>query len=246
MVTAKKQKIIITSALPYVNNVPHLGTMVCVLSSDVFARYLRLKKENVILVCGTDEHGTTAEVKAAEEGITPRQLVDKYFKIHKQVYEWFGCKFDCFGRTSSQENKEVTIDIFEKLDKNGYIIEKEVEQAFCNKCSKFLADRYVEGICPFCNYDEARGDQCEKCGRLLDPTSLKDARCKVCGSEPEIRKTNHLFIDLPKIKPKLEKWIFNVEDEWNIPLEGATNSNQDLGYKANAIHLEHQYLRYLQ
>ena len=220
-----KSKIIVTSALPYVNNVPHLGTMVCVLSSDVYSRYLRLKKKDVLFVCGTDEHGTTAEVKAAEEGVTPRQLVDKYFKIHKQVYEWFGCKFDCFGRTSSEANKEVTIDIFNKLDKNGYIKEDEIEQAYCTKCDKFLADRFVEGICPFCKYDEARGDQCEKCGRLLNPTDLQDARCKVCGSAPEIRKTKHLFINLPKLKQKLEKWVFNVEDNWTTNAKTLTHGH---------------------
>jgi len=233
--TKEKKKIIITSALPYVNNVPHLGTMVCVLSSDVYARFLRAKGEDVILVCGTDEHGTTAEVKAAEEGITPRQLVDKYFKIHKQVYEWFGCKFDCFGRTSSEANKEVTIDIFKKLDKNGYIKEDEIEQAYCNKCNKFLADRFVEGTCPFCKYEDARGDQCEKCGRLLNPTDLKNARCKVCGSAPEIRKTKHLFINLPKLKPKLEKWIFNVEDNWSTNAKTLTHGWFKEGIKPRCI-----------
>jgi len=233
--TKGKSKIIITSALPYVNNVPHLGTMVCVLSSDVYARYLRLKKKDVLFVCGTDEHGTTAEVKAAEEGVTPRQLVDKYFKIHKQVYEWFECKFDCFVRTSSDENKEVTIDIFNKLDKNGYIKEDEIEQAYCTKCDKFLADRFVEGICPFCKYDEARGDQCEKCGRLLNPTDLNDARCKVCSSAPEIRKTKHLFINLPKLKPKLEKWVFNVEDNWTTNAKTLTHGWFKEGLKPRCI-----------
>ena len=106
------KRTIVTSALPYVNNVPHLGTTVCVISADVYARYLKLKGENAIYVCGTDEYGTTAEVKALEEGLTPKQLVDKYYKIHKEIYEWFNCEFDCFGRTSSKENKEVAIDIF--------------------------------------------------------------------------------------------------------------------------------------
>ena len=141
MVT-KLKRTIITSALPYVNNVPHLGTCVCVISADVYARYLKSKGEEVIYVCGTDEHGTTAEVKALEEGLTPRQLVDKYFEIHKKVYEWFNCDFDCFGRTSSKENKEVSIDIFNKLDKNKFITENTLQQPYCNECKKFLSDRY--------------------------------------------------------------------------------------------------------
>ena len=144
MVTNFKRTLI-TSALPYVNNVPHIGTLVCVISADVFSRYLKSKGEDSISILGTDEHGTTAEVKALEEGLTPRQLVDKYFKIHKEIYEWFNCEFDCFGRTSSKENKEVAIDIFEKLDKHGFIKENTLKQPFCEKCDKLLSDRFVEG-----------------------------------------------------------------------------------------------------
>ncbi|MBW3012104.1 class I tRNA ligase family protein, partial [Candidatus Woesearchaeota archaeon] len=171
-------KTLVTSALPYVNNVPHLGNMVCVLSADVYARYLRSKGEDVISVLGTDEHGTTTEAMAIQEGVTPRQLTDKYFELHTKIYNWFLCSFDCYGRTSSESNKEVTIDIFKKLNENKYIFEDEVEQAFCLKCNKFLADRFVEGKCPHCNYENARGDQCENCGRLLDPIDLVDAKCK--------------------------------------------------------------------
>jgi methionyl-tRNA synthetase len=230
-----KKKILVTSALPYVNNIPHLGTLVCVLSADVFTRYLRLRRENVISVCGTDEHGTTAEVKALEEGLTPRQLVDKYYKIHREIYEWFNCSFDCFGRTSSQENKEITIDIFNKLDKNGYIIENELEQSYCSKCKKFLSDRFVEGECPHCGYKHARGDQCEKCGKLLSATELVDARCKICCSKPEIRKSRHLFIDLPKIEPKLRKWIDKVKKRWSLNAVTMTDGWLKEGIKPRCI-----------
>lgn len=208
-------KILVTSALPYVNNVPHLGTMVCVFSADVYTRFLRLKGENVISVLGTDEHGTTAEVKAIEEGVTPRELVDKYFKIHKEIYDWFECDFDCFGRTSSEANKDVTIDIFQKLDKNGYIVEQELEQTYCRKCDKFLADRFVIGECPHCGYPEARGDQCESCSKLLNAIELKNPKCSICGTAPEIKKSRHLFIDLPKLEPKLVEWMDKVKAGWS-------------------------------
>jgi methionyl-tRNA synthetase len=209
------KKILVTSALPYVNNVPHLGNMVCVLSADVYTRFLRSRGYDVISVLGTDEHGTTTEAKAIEEGLTPKELTDKYFKIHKDIYEWFNTKFDCIGRTSSKENKEVTIDIFKKLYDNGYVFEDEIEQAFCIKCDKFLADRFVEGTCPKCNYEHARGDQCENCGALLDPVELLEPKCKFCGIPPEIKRTKHLFIDLPKLEPELMKWIDEKKSTWS-------------------------------
>lgn len=210
-----QEKILVTSALPYVNNVPHLGNMVCVVSADVYTRFLRSTGRDVVSVLGTDEHGTTTEVMAMQEGITPKELTDKYFKIHKQIYDWFLCSFDCFGRTSSAANKEVTLQIFDKLYKNGYIREEEIEQAYCLKDEKFLADRFVEGKCPHCNYEHARGDQCENCGRLLDAVELIDAKCKFCGMPPEIKRSKHLFIDLPKLKPDLLKWIKKTEKNWS-------------------------------
>src|SRR3989344_2789036 len=148
----KKKKVLITSALPYVNNVPHLGNIIgCVLSADVFARFCRSYGCETIFICGTDEHGTTTEVKAIEEGITPKEVCDKYFIIHKEVYEWFNCSFDKFGRSSSKTNYEISIDIFKKLDQNGYILEDELEQMYDSKAKKFLADRFVEGTCPKCS-----------------------------------------------------------------------------------------------
>jgi len=208
------KKVLITSALPYVNNVPHLGTMLPILSADVYARFLRLNSVNTMFVCGTDEHGTTAEVKALEEGVSPRELVDKYFKIHKKVYSWFLCSFDAFGRTSSKTNAETTIDIFQKLDKNGYIIEDTLEQLYCEHDDKFLADRFVEGTCPKCGYENARGDQCDSCGNLLNAVELINPKCKTCGGTPIVRKTKHLFMDLPKLEPKLKAWIDDSSKNW--------------------------------
>ncbi|MBN1544079.1 methionine--tRNA ligase [Candidatus Woesearchaeota archaeon] len=200
-------KILITSALPYVNNVPHLGNIIgCVLSADVFARFSRARGNETLFICGTDEHGTATETKALEEGLTPKQICDKYYKIHREIYEWFGCSFDAFGRTSTDTHTEVTQSIFRRIHENGFITKGELEQTYCPKCDKFLADRFVEGTCPHCGYENARGDQCESCGRLLNPVELLNSRCKVCGSKPVVRKSDHLFLDLPKIGPELEKW----------------------------------------
>ena len=146
-------KYLVTSALPYVNNVPHLGNIIgCVLSADVFARYLRSRKRDVLYICATDEYGTTTEAKAHEEGLTPRQVCDKYHAIHKQVYDWFGISFDHFGRTSHPSQTEITQGIFLSLYKNGCINEHDVEQSYCRTCDKFLADRFIEGTCPHCKY----------------------------------------------------------------------------------------------
>ena len=198
---------LITSALPYVNNVPHLGNLIQVLSADVFARFCRLRGYETLYVCGTDEYGTATETRAAEEGVTPRELCDRYYALHDSIYRWFGIAFDKFGRTSTPIQTEVTQDIFRKLDEAGLIAEREIQQLYCSSCERFLADRYVLGTCPHCTSANARGDQCEDCGKLLDPTELKDPKCSSCGAAPRVEKTKHLYIDLPKIKDRLEEWI---------------------------------------
>ena len=204
---------LITSALPYVNNVPHLGNLIQVLSADVFARFCRLRGYETLYVCGTDEYGTATETKAAEEGVTPRQLCDRYYAIHADIYRWFNISFDKFGRTSTPVQTEVTQGLYKKLEENGYIGERTIEQLFCGSCGRFLADRYVRGICPHCGYTEARGDQCESCGKLLDPSDLKDSRCASCGKSPSLETTKHLYIELPKLKDKLEAWIDRASKE---------------------------------
>jgi methionyl-tRNA synthetase len=198
---------LVTSALPYVNNVPHLGNLIQVLSADTFARFCRLNGRETLYICGTDEYGTATENKAAEEGITPKELCDRYYAIHADIYRWFNIAFDKFGRTSTPIQTEVTQDIFLKLDKAGFICERTIEQFHCAKCDRFLADRYIRGNCPHCGSGEARGDQCEACGKLLDPTDLKEPQCSACAGVPSLQKTNHLYIDLPGIKDKLEAWI---------------------------------------
>ena len=229
------RRIIVTSALPYVNNIPHLGTLVCVISADVYTRYLRLRDRNVISVLGTDEHGTTAETKALEEGVTPRQLVDRFFAIHKDIYEWFNCEFDCLGRTTSPNNHKISQDIFLRLYRNGYISEKEEEHPYCEHCKRFLADRFVAGTCPFCGFQDARGDQCDSCGKLLNPSELASSRCKVCGASPVTRKSRHLFIDLPKIEPKLREWMKGVEGSWSQNARSMTQAWLREGLRPRAI-----------
>ena len=193
--------------MPYVNNIPHLGNLTQVLSADVFARFCRLRGYETMYICGTDEYGTATETRAAKEGVTPRELCDRYHAIHRDIYKWFNIQFDYFGRTSTPKQTEIVQDIFKRCDQNGYITEKETEQLYCPKCDRFLADRFVEGTCPHCGSPDARGDQCDSCQTLLDPTELINPRCMVCGTTPVIRKTKHLYLDLPKILPLLEKWI---------------------------------------
>ncbi|MBR3732682.1 MAG: methionine--tRNA ligase [Spirochaetales bacterium] len=201
-------KRLITSALPYVNNIPHLGNIIgCVLSADVFARYCRMEGYETLYVCGNDEYGTTTETRALQEHVTPKQLCDKYHAIHKEIYDWFNIQFDAFGRTSTPEQTKVVQEIFRDLYNNGYITEGTVTQPFCEKCNMPLADRYVDGTCPHCGYEQAKGDQCDKCGKLLDPAELKNPRCTVCGSKPVFRQSRHLFLDLQKVAPQLTKWI---------------------------------------
>lgn len=146
-----KRNVMITSALPYVNNVPHLGNIVgCVLSADIYARFARLRGYNVLFVCGTDEYGTSTETKAVEEGLTPRQICDKYNALHAEIYEWFGISFDKFGRTTTERQTEIAQKIFWDLHAAGHTSEDSVDQLHCDNCDRFLADRFVEGICPLC------------------------------------------------------------------------------------------------
>ncbi|MGP1455922.1 MAG: methionine--tRNA ligase [Treponema sp.] len=204
---------LITSALPYVNNIPHLGNLIQVLSADVFARFCRLHGYESLYICGTDEYGTATETKALEEHKTPRALCDYYHAIHRDIYHWFNISFDYFGRTSTPQQTEIVQDIFKHLEANGFIKEHAIEQLYCTHCQRFLADRYIRGTCPHCSYDDARGDQCEHCGTLLDPTDLHQPHCATCGATPELRSTKHLYIDLPAILPQYEPWMKNASEK---------------------------------
>ncbi len=209
-------KTLITSALPYINGVPHLGHMIgCLLPSDVYARYMRMMGNDVLYIVGTDEHGTTSEVGALKAGMDVQTYCDMNHKRHYETYKDFGLSFDYFGRTSSEQNKEMTYHIFEQLDKNGYIEERTVKQIFSVDDDMFLADRYITGTCPHCGYEKARGDQCENCTQVLEPTELINAKSTVSGSSNlEVRETKHLYLNLPKIEPLLKDWLITKEPFW--------------------------------
>ena len=210
----KKQ--LITSALPYINGLPHLGHLVgCLLPSDVFARYQRELGADVLYICGTDEHGTPAEVGAAKENMPVKEYCDKYHDLHVKMYQGFNLSFDYFGRTSSDQNKEITYRIFNALDKNGFITEKTTKQVYSPDDGRYLPDSYVMGTCPHCGYDKAKGDQCENCTKVLDPTDLINPRSALSGSTNiEIRETKHLFLSLPKMEAELDQWIETKKGLW--------------------------------
>lgn len=210
------KKRLITSALPYVNNIPHLGNLIQVLSADVFARFCRSRGYETLYVCGTDEYGTATETRAREEGITPEELCTRYYEIHTDIYQWFNIAFDKWGRTSTPEQTAIVQDIFLKLHAAGYVTERTIEQLYSEASQMFLADRFVRGTCPKCGYEDARGDQCDNCGALLDPTDLLNPRSSIDGTTPVIKETTHLYINLPAILPKLEEWMAeaSVRGKW--------------------------------
>ncbi|MEW5315595.1 MAG: hypothetical protein WDW38_007012 [Sanguina aurantia] len=222
-----QRNILITSALPYVNNVPHLGNIIgCVLSADCYARYCRSRGHNCIYVCGTDEYGTatgdqgggaargdpSSMHSALEEGLTCQQICDKYHAIHADIYSWFDIEFDRFGRTPTRAQTSIAQSIFQTLQANEQLVEQENQQLYSEALGKFLADRYVFGTCPKCKYEDARGDQCDACGNLLNPTELINPRCKVTGTKPVLRPTRHIFLDLPKLTPELQSYITTTSE----------------------------------
>jgi methionyl-tRNA synthetase len=232
-----KKKRLVTSALPYVNNIPHLGNLIQVLSADVFSRFCRYRGYETLYICGTDEYGTATETKALEEGVSPRELCDRFHIVHKDIYDWFNIEFSHFGRTSRPVQTEIVQDLFRKIDAAGYIEEKTINQLYSEKSDMFLADRYVHGTCPHCDYEDARGDQCENCGTLLDPTELINPRSGIDGSIPILKETKHLYIDLPGVLPKLEKWMkkASVEGFWANNAVQMTKSWIRDGLKQRAI-----------
>jgi len=200
-------KILVTAAWPYINYMPHLGTVLHVLSADVAARYYRLKGEEVVFVSGSDEHGTPIEVEAIRLGVAPNVLTDKNHRAVSDLFQRWGISFDNYTRTESPVHKENVQRILLKIYKNGYVFTEETELPYCPKCDRFLPDRFVEGRCPHCGYEGARGDQCEACGRLLDPTKLIQPYCTLCRSSPTIRKTTHWYFDLPRFAEPLCEYI---------------------------------------
>uniref|UniRef100_A0A0C9RA76 Methionine--tRNA ligase, cytoplasmic n=1 Tax=Fopius arisanus TaxID=64838 RepID=A0A0C9RA76_9HYME len=231
-----ERNILITSALPYVNNVPHLGNIIgCVLSADVFARYCRQRDYNTLYISGTDEYGTATEAKALEENMTPQEICDKFFGIHNDIYRWFNIGFDYFGRTTTPEQTEIVQESFLRIKSQGYIITESVDQLLCQNCNRFLADRFVEGTCPGCKYEDARGDQCDGCGHLVNATELINPRCKVCSKTPVIKASTQFFLDLPKIQPKLKEWASKAEKNWSNVARAVTRPWLRDGLKPRCI-----------
>ncbi|GFN93078.1 methionine--tRNA ligase, cytoplasmic-like, partial [Plakobranchus ocellatus] len=234
----ESRNILITSALPYVNNVPHLGNIIgCVLSADVFSRFARLRNYNVLYVCGTDEYGTATETKAMEEGVTPQEICDKFNKLHTQIYRWFNIDFDYFGRTTTEQQTKIAQDIFWKLYNRDFILKDSIDQLKCTSCDKFLADRFVEGSCPLCGFDDARGDQCDGCGKLLNAVDLVTPKCKICKASPVVLNSQHLFVDLPKLEPLLKSHLDKVYQTgtWTHNAHVITNSWIRDGLKPRCI-----------
>ncbi|SDO08602.1 methionyl-tRNA synthetase [Streptomyces sp. cf386] len=207
---------LITSALPYINGIKHLGNMVgSMLPADVYSRYLRQRGHDVLYICATDEHGTPAELAAKEQGLPVADFCAQAHDAQKAVYDGFALAFDYFGRSSSPQNVEITQHFARKLHENGFIEERAIRQVYSPTDGRFLPDRYVEGTCPHCGYDKARGDQCENCTRVLDPTDLIDPRSAISGStDLEVRETKHLFLLQSKLQSEVMEWVARHDGVW--------------------------------
>jgi methionyl-tRNA synthetase len=200
--------VLVLCALPYTNAVPHVGNIVgSHLPADIFARYCRLKGVETLFVGGTDENGTPTEVAALELGMTPRRLTDVLYEVQRNIYSWFEISYDNFSRTSRPIHHKTTQEFFLRIFRKGVISRGKMRLPYCENDGIFLPDRYVQGTCPVCGYEFARGDQCERCSTLLDPVQLIEPRCKVDGSVPVFRDSEQLFLELGKVQERLEKWI---------------------------------------
>lgn len=208
LVVSKIGKVLVTSAWPYLNVTPHLGNLVgSILSADVYARYCRLKGEEVVMVSGSDEHGTPIEVEALRLGIHPKQLTDKNHANVVELWRKWGISFDNYTRTESPVHKEFVQDHLMRIYDNGFITIQETEMLYCEHCGRFLPDRFVEGKCPYCGNERARGDQCDACGRLLETTSLIEPYCVICKGKPVVKKTKHWYFDMSKLSEQLTDYL---------------------------------------
>jgi methionyl-tRNA synthetase len=230
-----REKILITSAWPYINATPHLGNLIgSVLSADVVARYYRLKGEEVLMVSGSDEHGTPIEVEAIKKGIQPKELTDKNHAKVAGLFKQWSISFDNYTRTENPTHRKFAQELFAKIYKNGYIFPQETEMLYCEHCKRYLPDRFVEGKCPYCGYEQARGDQCQECGRLLEPTLLIEPYCAICKGKPVAKKTKQWYFDLPKLSQQLTNYLTSNKQLPN----NARNSSLNLvkeGLKPRAI-----------
>ncbi len=233
---SKFKRHLVTSALPYANGPVHIGHLAGVyIPSDIYVRYLRLKGEEVISICGSDEHGVPITIKARQEGVTPQDIVDKYHGIIKKAFSDFGISFDIYSRTTSAMHKETASDFFRKLHDDGKFIEQTSEQYYDSEVGQFLADRYITGECPHCHNLKAYGDQCENCGTTLSATDLIDPKSTISGSKPIVKETKHWFLPLDKYEPFLREWILEGHKEWKSNVYGQCKSWMDLGLQPRAV-----------
>jgi methionyl-tRNA synthetase len=204
---ALAEKILVTAALPYANGPLHLGHLAgAYMPAEIYVRYQRLKGSDVIFICGSDEHGVPITIRADREHVSPQEIVDRYHAMMKESFRRLGIQFDNYSRTSLPLHRKISQDIFLKLNEKGFVKEQEISQHYCGACRRFLPDRYIEGECPHCHQDGARGDQCESCGRWLEPELLISPKCKICGSTPEMRSTKHWYFRLSQFQKQLEEW----------------------------------------
>ena len=232
----KYKRHLITSALPYANGPIHIGHLAGVyVPSDIYTRYLRMRGEDVISICGSDEHGVPITLKARKEGITPQEVVDRYHELNKKAFSDFGISFDIYSRTSNKIHYETASEFFRKLYDQGDFIEKTASQYFDEEACCFLADRYITGTCPHCSNENAYGDQCEKCGTSLSPTDLINPRSTISGCAPVMRDTLHWYLPLDKYEPWLRKWILDEHTEWKSNVYGQCKSWLDQGLQPRAV-----------
>ena len=232
----KFKRTLITSALPYANGPVHIGHLAGVyVPADIYARYLRLKGEEVMFVGGSDEHGVPITIKAKAEGVTPQDIVDRYHNIIKDSFEQLGISFDVYGRTTSDTHRRTASDFFRRLYDKGEFVEKTSMQLYDEQANQFLADRYVVGTCPHCGNERAYGDQCEACGTSLNATDLINPRSAITGNVPVMRETSHWYLPLDKWEPRLRKWILEDHKEWKTNVYGQCKSWLDMGLQPRAV-----------
>ena len=232
----KFKRTLVTSALPYANGPVHIGHLAGVyVPADIYVRYLRMRGEDVLYVCGSDEHGVPITIKARQQGCSPQDIVDKYHKIIKDSFSGLGINFDIYGRTSSEVHEKNASDFFRKLYDEGKFITRESEQYYDPEAKTFLADRYIVGTCPKCGAEGAYGDQCEKCGSTLSPEELINPKSKLSGAEPVKKKTSHWYLPLDQYEKWLSEWILEDHKEWRSNVYGQCKSWIDGGLQPRAV-----------
>ena len=230
------KRTLVTCALPYANGPVHIGHLAgAYIPGDIYVRYLRLRGEDVVFVCGSDEHGVPITIKARAQGVTPQDIVDKYHQVMKDAFTGLGINFDIYSRTTSEVHDRTASEFFRKLYDEGKFITKETEQYYDEEAKTFLADRYIVGTCPKCGNPGAYGDQCEKCGSTLSPEELIDPRSALSGSTPKKVKTKHWYLPLDQYEPWLRDWILEQHKEWKTNVYGQCKSWLDGGLQPRAV-----------